>query len=184
MHMATATATARATLSEAHPSTGRLCLFLFAPHLDPCPPIAILFVYRQQELHIGDSKLGYSYRQTYRRDQDVQEEKEKKKDVFGKEKKETRKTNLSRSIAHTESRLKRPKACPESDADITHKRARATRTPHITLQGGSRTGPIGRGCSSSSSGGGGSRRSSSTSSGCGTASTKEAASHRGRCRSH
>jgi hypothetical protein len=46
-------------------------------------------VYRQQELHIGDSKLGYSYRQTYRRDEDVQEEK-KKKDVFGKEKKETR----------------------------------------------------------------------------------------------
>jgi hypothetical protein len=65
-------------------------LFLFAPHLDPCPPIAILFVYRQQELHIGDSKLGYSYRQTYRRDEDVQEEKKKKKDVFGKEKKETR----------------------------------------------------------------------------------------------
>jgi hypothetical protein len=54
-------------------------LFLSALHLDPSPPIAILFVYRQQELHIGDSKLGYSYRQTYRRDEDVQEERKKRR---------------------------------------------------------------------------------------------------------
>jgi hypothetical protein len=54
-------------------------LFLSALHLDASPPVAILFVYRQQELHIGDCKLGYSYRQTYRRDEDVQEEKKKRR---------------------------------------------------------------------------------------------------------